>query len=355
MHHADVDLEEAGDRIADAVEQLRAAHPSVPGVAVAVRGPGGDTVTVVRGVADPATGEPLTVEHAHRIASCTKSFVAATVVALADEAQVDLDGPVIGHLPSEAAELFAGWEHGRHVTVRQLLQHRSGLVDHTTFPEFGEAITSAWTPLRQLTIAVERPALFPPGVAFSYSDSGYVLLGQLVEHLAGRPLAEAVRRCAGLDPSATPSLHWELLEPSPTGLVRAHQLFEGHDTHDWSPTFDLFGGGGLVSTMPDLCRWWSDWFGGDHGSVDLHTGAAAPALALDATPFPGGPRVGLGMFGREVNGRSVWSHGGFWGLETGHVPELGVSYALSITHRAPGIPAPHTLGSAVVEALTPDR
>ena len=351
MQHPDVDFEQACDRIARVVDQVLHDHPTVPGAAVALRGPGGETASVVRGVTDPVTGAPLTIGHAHRIASCTKSFVAASVVSLAAEGLVDLDGPVIDAVSSDIAALLARYEHGRDITVRQVLQHRSGLVDHTMFPEFGEAITSAWTPQRQLSIAVEKPALFAPGVAFSYSDSGYVLLGQLVEHVRGLALADAVRAGAALDPRTTPSLHWELLEPAPEGLERAHQLFEGHDTHDWSPTFDLFGGGGLVSTLPDLCTWWSGWFGGLHGTVDPHTAGAAPALAVDGTPFPGGDRVGLGMFGREVEGRTVWAHGGFWGLETGHVPDLGVSYALSITHRAPGIPAPHTIGTAVVSAV----
>lgn len=349
------DLDRAVDRITDLLERLTAEHPSVAGAAVALRGPGGEEAAVVRGLVDPATGDPLTIGHAHRIASCTKTFVAASVVALVTDGRVDLDGPAIDHLSPEVASLLARFEHGHDVTVRQLLQHRSGLVDHTTFPEFGEAITSTWTPQRQLAIAVEQPALFAPGSAFSYSDSGYVFLGQLVEHVTGRPLAAAVRDGARLDARTMPSLHWELLEPSPDGLARAHQLFEGHDTHDWSPTFDLFGGGGLVSTLPDLCRWWSGWFGGGHGSVAMHTSDPAPAIGPDGTPFPGGDRTGLGVFGREVGGRIVWAHGGFWGLETGHVPDLGVSYALSVTHRATGIPAPHAIGTTVVAALTPDR
>lgn len=352
MQGSTIDLDAASDRIADEVERLLVAHPSVPGAAVALRGPGGETAAVVRGVADPSTDEPLTIRHAHRIASCTKSFVAATVVSLAVDGLVDLDGRAIDAVSTDVASLLARYEHGGRITVRQVLQHRSGLVDHTMFPEFGDAITSTWTPQRQLAIAVDRPALFEPGTAFSYSDSGYVLLGQLIEHVSGLPLAEAVRSRAGLDVGSMPSLHWELLEATPDGLVRAHQLFEGHDTHDWSPTFDLFGGGGLVSTLPDLCTWWSDRFDGAHGSVDVHIAGAAPSLNVEGTPFPGGDRVGLGMFGRDVCGRTVWAHGGFWGLETGHVPELGVSYALSITHRAAGIPAPHTLGTAVVEALT---
>jgi D-alanyl-D-alanine carboxypeptidase len=354
MQGSGVDLERACGRIADEVERLLEAHPSVPGAAVALRGPSGETAAVVRGVADPSTGEALTIDHAHRIASCTKSFVAATVVSLAVDGLVELDGLVIDAVSPEVAALLARYEHGSSITVRQVLQHRSGLVDHTMFPEFGEAITSTWTPQRQLAIAVERTALFDPGTAFSYSDSGYVLLGQLIEHVSGLPLAEAVRGRAGLDVRSMPLLHWELLEASPDGLVRTHQLFEGHDTHDWSPTFDLFGGGGLVSTLPDLCTWWSDRFDGAHGSVDVHIAGAAPSLDVEGRPFPGGDRVGLGMFGREVGGRTVWAHGGFWGLETGHVSDLGVSYALSITNRAAGIPAPHTIGTAVVEALTPE-
>ena len=353
MTTAEIDLTEACRRIGAEVDGLLAEHPSVPGAAVALRGPDGTTASVVRGLADPTSGSVLTLDHAYRIASCTKSFVAATVVSLVTDGLVELDGAAIEQISPDAGALLAGFEHGREITVRQLLRHRSGLVDHTIFPEFGEAVTSTWTPLRQLAIAVDRPALFAPDAAFSYSDSGYVLLGQLIEHVTGRPLAGAVRRRAGLTTDAMPSLHWEVLESSPDGLVRAHQLFEGHDTHDWSPTFDLFGGGGLVSTLPDLCTWWSNWFDGVHGAIDLHTNETAPASGPDGTPFPGGDRVGLGVFGREVGGRTVWAHGGFWGLETGHVPDLGVSYALSITHRAAGIPAPHTVGSAVVSALAP--
>jgi D-alanyl-D-alanine carboxypeptidase len=351
MQQSGVDVEQACGRIVDIVERLLDEHPSVPGAAVALRGAGGETAAVVRGLADPATGAPLTIDHAHRIASCTKSFVAAAVVSLVGDGLVELDRPVIDVVSPEVAALLAQYEHGRDITVRQVLQHRSGLVDHTKFPEFAESIASVWTPQRQLSIAVEQPALFAPGSAFSYSDSGYVLLGQLIEHIGERPLAEVVRSRAGIDEHTIPSLHWELVEAPPDGLVRAHQLFDGHDTHDWSPTFDLFGGGGLVSTLPDLCRWWSDWFGGTRGEIEVHTGEAAPALGADETPFPGGDRVGLGVFGREVNGRTVWAHGGFWGLETGYVPDLGVSYALSITHREAGIPAPHAVGTTVVAAL----
>ena len=346
-----LDLSLVADRLSPVVEQLIAENPSLPSVAVSLLGADGARAEVVRGVADTATGEPITGAHSYRIASCTKSFVAATAVSLASEGAVVLDVPVIEFVAPAVADLFGRYEHARVVTVRQVLQHRSGLVDHTMFPEFNASVTAQWTPLQQLTIAAGKPALFAPGTAMSYSDSGYVLLGQMIEHLTGQSLSAAVRARAGLDASTMPSLHWEIFEATPAGFPRAHQWFEGNDSFDWNPSFDLFGGGGLVSTLADLARWWSNWFTGAHGHIATHTAEPAPTLGPDGTQFPGGDRMGLGLYSRRVADVQVWSHGGFWGLETGYVPDLGVAYALSLTHRAPDLPGPRVLADAVLGAL----
>jgi len=210
------------------LDRLLTEHPDLHSVAVALHEPDADPVTVVRGTADPTTSAPLTAEHAYRLASCTKSFVAATVVELAAAGTIILDAPVLGLLADPIAELFERYEHARAVTVRHLLQHRSGLVDHTMFPAFTDALTGGWTPASQLAIAVAEPARFAPGDAFSYSDAGYVLLGQMIEHVTGASLAAAVRTRAGLDSATLPSLHWERAEPTPAGVVRVHQWFDGH-------------------------------------------------------------------------------------------------------------------------------
>ena len=65
--------------------------------------------------------------------------------------------------------------------------------------------------------------------------------------------------------------------------------------------------------------------------------------------------MGLGLYSRRVADVQVWSHGGFWGLETGYVPDLGVAYALSLTHRAPVLPGPRVLADAVVGQLAAGR
>src|SRR5690606_11875378 len=89
-----------------------------------------------------------------------------------------------------------------------------------------------------------------PGEKFSYSDTGYVLLGAIVEQVTGGTLAKAVRAELKLD-SIAPNTYWERFERQ-RGAARAHQLYEGVDTYDWNPSVDLFGGGGLVAPTQDV-------------------------------------------------------------------------------------------------------
>jgi D-alanyl-D-alanine carboxypeptidase len=340
------------DALAAVVEGALADSPSVPGIVVAIDSAEHGRIDIARGVADPSTGAPLTPNHAARIASCTKTFVASTVLVLAGQGRVDLDQPIGELLAPDVAALWARFEHAAATTVRQLLQHRSGLVDHSTFPEFDAPAATQWTPMTQLAIAVDKPALFAPDEAFSYSDSGYVLLGQMIEHLTGGSLAAAVRDELHLDANEYPSIHWEVTEPTPTGLLRAHQLHFGVDTHDWNPSLDLFGGGGIVATMPDLARWWTALFADHvHPYLDVQTADPKPSAAPDGTWWPSRDLVGLGMFLRTVEGVDVWSHGGYWGLQTFHMPALQTSGALVITHRSTDAITPGVFADQVVRAL----
>lgn len=340
------------DAIAGIIDVALTESPGVPGIVVAVDSAEHGRIDVARGTADPATGQPLLPGHAVRIASCTKTFVASTVLVLAGDGHLHLDQPVGELLAPQAAELWARFESSPTVSVRQLLQHRSGLVDHSMFPEFITSTHDEWTPLRQIAIAVDKPALFAPDTAFSYSDSGYVVLGQMVEHLTGRSLATAVREALHLDPTEYPSIHWEVMEPTPEGLVRAHQLHFGEDTHDWNPSLDLFGGGGIVATMPDLARWWTSLFAGTvHPHLRQQLADPRPTAGPDGVSWPTHDESGHGLFVRKVDGTDIWAHGGYWGLQTLHIPALGTSAALVITHRSAEAITPGVLADRVVRAV----
>jgi D-alanyl-D-alanine carboxypeptidase len=343
------------DTLSALLDEWSSRWPAVPGFVVAVDAPAG-SLALARGLADPSEGTALTPDHAARIASCTKPFVASTVLDLTARGLLTLDDLAIAHLDADGARLFAQSPVGSTATVRQLLQHRSGLVDHSYFPEFNHVVDNdpqhEWTALEQLAIAVSKPALFAPDTAFSYSDTGYVLLGQIVEHLTGTPLAAAVRTACNLDALDVPSIHWEISEPTPPGLVRTHQFFEGTDIHDWHPSLDLFGGGGIVANMPDLARWWTALFDGRvHPHVARMIATPRSTLAVDGSVFPGGEAVGVCIFRARHADVPVWSHGGFWGLTTSHIPSRHTSIALMTTGRGEGLPSPTELHRALVEAV----
>jgi D-alanyl-D-alanine carboxypeptidase len=156
----------------------------VPGVAALAVGPAG-RVEAAGGVADLGTGEALTVQHRFRIGSVTKIFVAALVLQLVEEGLLDLD--------DEATPFVEG------ITIRQLLNHTSGLDDFDVDASF-------WEPYRrdpahrwelsaadELALVLQKPRLFPPGKGWAYHGSNYIVLRLVVEEATGLGLRQALR------------------------------------------------------------------------------------------------------------------------------------------------------------------
>ena len=222
------------------------------------------------GFADPENRTPMTPAHPVRIASNTKTYVAATVLRLAESGRIDLDSAIADHLPAEFVELLEsdGYDPAA-ITVRHLLTHTGGLFDHGDAEAYTEAIiadpTHHWTPAEQIGALVEwGDKLGEPGEVYSYSDSGYVLLGVIVEQITGQGLAEAVRELVGFDRLGLDATWWEIVEEPPEGSIeRAHQYLGDVDVTDFVPYFDLYGGGGIATTMGDLARFHGAIFRGE--------------------------------------------------------------------------------------------
>ena len=195
-----------GPQLAALVSAAVGDGSSVRGAALALESPKlGLRWEGAAGLADPAGGTAMTPATPVRIASNTKTFVAAAILRLVEEGRLGLDDPVAGLLPAEGVALLRedGYDPER-ILVRHLLTHTSGLFDHTGSPRYEERITSdpthRWTPLEQLEAAMEwGQPLAAPGEVFSYCDTGYVLLGLILERATGRPLAAAVRELVGFE------------------------------------------------------------------------------------------------------------------------------------------------------------
>jgi D-alanyl-D-alanine carboxypeptidase len=157
----------------------------IPGAVVEVRTPQGNFTAAVgttqRGAEVPPDGDTH-----FRIASITKTMTSAVIVLLAQEGKLQFSDPISKYVPNVP--------NGENITIAELLKMRSGLYGFTDDPEFAATLdadpTKVWTPQEVLAIGFRHPPLFPPGTAYDYSNTNYVLLGLVAEKVDGKPLAQ---------------------------------------------------------------------------------------------------------------------------------------------------------------------
>jgi D-alanyl-D-alanine carboxypeptidase len=320
-------------RLADSVI---AARPRLPGLLIAVQSKAhGRTWSVAAGLSDSTRKSPLRAEQPVRLASNTKTYVAAALLRLVEQGQLSLGDPLTRHLPASVDSLLRrdGYRTDL-ITIEQVLSHRAGFNEHPAVPSYVARLRTIpryrWSPTEQLQWLVDSLApVGPPGAQFRYSDSGYVLLGMIIERLTGQPLGPAVRALVGFERLGLRQTWWETMEPAPTGMpARAHQYLSGFDSYDIDPSFDLYGGGGLVATMADAAQFLTAL---TEGKV------LSRRTTLDTMLAPRSPEMsgyGLGVFGVTARGLKGRGHGGFWGTTAMVFPEAGVTIAVAVTDQS---------------------
>jgi D-alanyl-D-alanine carboxypeptidase len=264
-----------------------------------------------------------------RIASVTKIFTAATALRLMEDGKLDLLQPIAGYIdPAFSDILRADGYDPTLITVKHLMSHTSGMADHAQTRTYFDRIIAdpghGWTRTEILQGLVEwtDPAGVP-GEKFEYSDTGYVLLGHIIERQSGLSLADAARRMLGFDAIGLPDTYWEIMERNDAAAARrAHQKLDGMDTHGWSATMDLYGGGGLVSSVHDMARFFQALFAGR-----VFKNPETLAIMLSGDGLPVGSPYRLGLFVRSEAGVDYYEHEGFWGTVVMHVPSTNSTFA----------------------------
>ncbi|MGW7581423.1 serine hydrolase domain-containing protein [Kitasatospora sp. NPDC054768] len=288
------------------------AQDGVPGALAAVCDRDGRTRNHTAGVGDLTTGARVPVDGQIRVGSNTKSFTATVVLQLVAEGKVDLDAPLDTYLPG-VVRGTAGRApaDGRIITVRQILQHTSGLPEYTALLGDQEA-TRYYEPRELLDLALGQAPDFAPGTGWKYSNTGYVVAGLIIQKVTGRPAGEEITRRVidriGLRHTYFPvqgdmSVH----EGHPHGYLTEQPGSAPLDVTEEDPSW-AWTAGALVSTNTDLNRFYLALLGGE---------LLPPAqLAQMRTTVPAeymgpGARYGLGIVGRPLScGGLYWGHGG---------------------------------------------
>jgi D-alanyl-D-alanine carboxypeptidase len=295
------------------LDQLRARY-GVPGISVTILFSDGSAWLGVSGVADVAKKTPVTPSTSFAIASISKTFTAALVIALAQDGVIELDKPVRTYLPDLKINAT--------ITVRQLLDHTSGLRDYFFHPAIDRVLlrdpTRRWSTADSLKYVGK--SYFKPGTGWHYSNTNYLVLGMLAERVGEAPLGEQIRT-RFLEPLGLRHTWYQPTE-APTSDVAHGYRFESTakgarpiDLSDGSPLMPFTsvvtaagGAGGLASNTTDLARW----------ARALYAGGVLSTESIDAIlgdigrTEPYKPRVpyGLGVQRLVIDGVPSLGHSG---------------------------------------------
>ncbi|WP_112268921.1 serine hydrolase domain-containing protein [Lentzea terrae] len=262
--------------------------------------------TARSGTAELGSNRPVPLNGRFRAGSITKTFTATVVLQLAGEGKVELDAPVTRYLPGLVDQ---------RITVRHLLQHTSGLYNYTDSIEFDpqsfEPIRfKQWKPAELIAISTSRPMQFEPGTKWEYNNTGFVILGQLIEKVTRQSYERAVQQRVlkplhlngTVLPGDNPNIHGP--HARSYGLVNGKPI----DTTRWNPSV-FWAAGDLISTTEDLDTFYAALLSGEL----LEPAQQAELLKTTAVS----PEYGLGLFIQKAPcGATIIGH-------TGSVPGYG--------------------------------
>ncbi len=273
--------------------------PDAPGVTVIVVKDGRTVLRKAYGMADVARKVALAPDTPMRLGSITKQFTSTAILMLVDEGKVKLDDPITAYLPDYPT-------HGKRITVEHLLTHTSGIVSYTGKPGYVKAMDKDLTVAQMIDAFKDDPLEFDPGSRYKYNNSGYFLLGAIVEKVSGMRYDEFVAQKIFV----------------PLGMTRT--AYEGHARDKavqaigysaakggFAPSAALsmtqpYAAGSIVSTVDDLATW--------DAAVSSGKLLKAASWQRAFTPYTlaGGKRTGYG-YGWQVStmqGVPMIGHGG---------------------------------------------
>lgn len=295
-----------------------------PGAAVLIRWGGETVLRKGYGMADLDLGVAIAPEHVFSIGSVTKQFTAVAILKLAEAGKLALDDTV--------GELLAGYAGpAAPVTVEQLLRHTGGVPSYTDFPEW----MPRWREDMTLDVLIglfrDKPLEFPPGTSWNYSNSGYVLLGAIVEKASGKSYEEYIEQEL-LGPLGLTNTRYGHQEEIVRGRVEGyHKGGSGLENAPYLSYTQPHAAGSLLSNVDDLARWSDALEGGKVISQASFARMFMPATISGGDQNGVSTRYGFGMGIVEIAGRAVHEHGGGihgFTADLLRVPELDLVIAI---------------------------
>ena len=321
------------------LDQWRA-YRHVPGIGAAIIFPDGSTWNGASGYAQLDPNELATPSTPFVVASITKTFVTAAIMQLADEGKLSIDDHLSNWLPD--------YPRADQITLRELLSHTSGVFNFLEARNFRNRVFKTgrghqWTP-QEILDTFAGPPYFAPGQGFHYSNTGFILLGLVVEKVAGQALGDVLSRRFFV-PLGLSDTYFQDTGPLPSSAAQGY-AYANAAWHEWSDGSNYRPGisgatvswaaGAIESSAQDLAIWCAALYGG-------HVVSAHALTEMETITHS----YGLGTRTRTHNGRRMFGHmGSFHGFDAAmwYYPSKGLTVVV-LTNLA------HISASPIADAL----
>ena len=200
------------------------------------------------GMGDEEWGTPNTLNTKFRIASLSKQFTGACILLLQERGRLNVHDPISRYLTG----LPEAWQA---ITIHQLLTHTSGIANYTSSPEMAKLNRTGATPRQMIALVADKPLDFKPGTNWSYTNTGYILLGMIIERVSGQPYANFLQSNV-FDPLGMEHSGYDRAKDIIKQRASGYGFVDGHVANaDFIDMSIPFSAGGIYSTVEDMYRW----------------------------------------------------------------------------------------------------
>lgn len=294
-------VQPSGKELASQIDALLADvyKPGEPGAAVLVKKQGKIILRKGYGMADLEMGLPMEPDMIFRLGSITKQFTAVAILVLAEQGRLSLEDDITKFLPDYPTQ-------GKAITIEHLLTHTSGIKSYTDMPE--------WLPLQRKDMTVEdiidlfknQPMDFAPGERWKYNNSGYILLGAIIEKVSGKTYEDFLQKHIFAPLSMEHSYYGSASRIIPRRIPGYAKGNSGFENAPYLSMTQPYAAGSLLSSVDDLATWNEALLAGKLIKRETLERAFRPYKLKDGT----NTGYGYGWFNSDYQGHRFIEHGG---------------------------------------------
>ena len=284
---------------------LSHSQPNAPGASVLIAKDGKAIYKKAVGMANLELNVPLSTDNVFEIGSITKQFTAVTILMLEEQGKLKIEDEITKYIPDYPTN-------GKTITIHHLLNHTSGIKSYTSMESFMKHARTDMTPTELIDVFKNEPMDFDPGEKFLYNNSGYILLGHIIEVVSGQSYEDFIEKniFSKLDMKSS---YYGSMKEIIKNRASGYQDRNGFVNADYLSLTLPYAAGSIMSTVDDLLIW--------QNAISSNTLIKRSSLdkAINGSTLNSGEKIpyGYGWSKGNVNGSETYEHaGGIFGYTT---------------------------------------